>query len=284
MILVKTVTELRKMIEAQRSSGQQTGFVPTMGALHAGHLSLINSSVKLGLFTICSIFVNPTQFNNPDDFLKYPTTLEHDINLLEGAGTDLLFLPDASEIYPAGYVAPHYELGFLETVLEGKYRPGHFQGVCQVVDRLLSFVEPAHLFLGSKDYQQCMVIKKLVDDKHPGISVHFCDTVREPDGLAMSSRNMRLNPLQRIRAVEIIRTLREIEQGAKTKAPAELMATATGKLAAAGFRVDYVSLSDADTLIPIERWPHKGRVAVLIAAYLDDIRLIDNMVFESPHP
>jgi pantoate--beta-alanine ligase len=281
MILVKTVHELRKMIDAQRGSGQQAGFVPTMGALHAGHLSLIDTSVNQGLFTICSIFVNPTQFNNPDDFLKYPATLEHDINLLEGAGTHLLFLPDASEIYPAGYIAPHYELGYLETVLEGKYRPGHFQGVCQVVDRLLSFVEPAHLFLGSKDYQQCMVINKLVDDKHPGITVHFCDTIREPDGLAMSSRNMRLNPLQRIKAVEIIRTLREIEQQVHQFSPTQLIAHATDNLTYAGFRVDYVSLSDAATLAPVENWPHQGKVVALVAAYLEDIRLIDNIVFDT---
>src|SRR6186713_3613916 len=161
MILFKRAGDLAAWLAQQRKGGKTIGFVPTLGALHAGHISLIDISKRSAGVTVCSIFVNPTQFNDPNDFQKYPVTLEKDIYLLETAGTDVLFLPELSEVYPNGTKdLEHYDLGRLETIFEGKYRPGHFQGVCQVMRRLLDFVVPDDLFMGQKDYQQCMVVRR----------------------------------------------------------------------------------------------------------------------------
>src|SRR6476620_9509378 len=154
MILFKKAAQLSGYLRKQKTNGLSIGFVPTMGALHSGHLSLIAASKKEQSITVCSIFVNPTQFNNPDDFKHYPVRIEEDIEQLLKSDCDILFLPSAEEIYPVGYAAKHYDLGLLETILEGHYRPGHFQGVCQVVDRLLEIIEPTSLYLGQKDYQQ----------------------------------------------------------------------------------------------------------------------------------
>jgi pantoate--beta-alanine ligase len=161
MILFKRAAELAAYLETKAREGLLPCFIPTMGALHQGHLSLIKAAKAMNGITVCSIFVNPTQFNDPGDFHKYPVTIEKDIYLLEKQGADLLFLPGIAEIYPDGTDhLERYDLGYLETILEGKYRPGHFQGVCQVMRRLLAIVRPAHLFMGQKDYQQCMVLKK----------------------------------------------------------------------------------------------------------------------------
>src|SRR5690242_13565632 len=200
MILFKKVIDLRKWLDHQRQTENNIGFVPTMGALHSGHLSLIEASKKENSITVSSIFVNPTQFNDPTDFEKYPVTIEKDIDLLEGIGCDAIFLPSVEEIYPNGTKSvKHYELGYLEKILEGKFRPGHFQGVCMVVERLLEIVEPDKLYLGQKDFQQCMVIRKLISlmGKENTISLEISPTLREPDGLAMSSRNVRLNEEER---------------------------------------------------------------------------------------
>ncbi|MFZ1534928.1 MAG: pantoate--beta-alanine ligase, partial [Chitinophagaceae bacterium] len=200
MILFKKATDLRKWVDAQSKKGNSIAFVPTMGALHAGHISLIDAASKENQVTISSIFVNPTQFNDLKDFEKYPITIEKDIEMLEAAGCNVLFLPSVKEIYPEG-IKPEmqYELGYIETILEGKFRPGHFQGVCMVVHRLLDIVQPDNLYLGQKDYQQCMVISKLVEliNQQDTIKVNICPTLREKDGLAMSSRNMRLNEDER---------------------------------------------------------------------------------------
>ena len=208
MILFKKITELTHFLAKKKKNGNLIGFVPTMGALHNGHLSLIAQCKMQNTITVSSIFVNPTQFNQAKDFEKYPVTLENDINLLEKAGCDVLFLPSVTEIYPNGIAnLPQYQLGYLETVLEGKYRPGHFQGVCQVVHRLLDIVQPNNLYLGQKDYQQCMVIKKLVEITNLNINIVVGSTLREANGLAMSSRNMRLNDDERKKAVKIAETL-----------------------------------------------------------------------------
>ncbi len=257
------------------------GFVPTMGALHAGHLSLIDFCRKECSLTVCSIFVNPTQFNDPADFEKYPSTLESDIDRLESAGCDLLFLPSVHEIYPGGLNKINkYELGDLETKLEGAFRPGHFQGVCQVVERLLEIVQPAKLFLGQKDYQQCMVIAKLIVlmGKEEILSLRICPTLRESDGLAMSSRNMRLNKEERIKAVQVSRVLKMIKEQIKPGDISGLISSAAFILADEGFRVDYVSVADADNLEPVEEWDGRKKLVALAAAFLNDVRLIDNMI------
>ena len=176
-----------------------------MGALHNGHVSLISQSKKKTDITVCSIFVNHAQFNNPDDFEKYPSTIENDILLLEESGCDILFIPSEDEIYPdAASKNKHFELGYLEKVLEGEFRPGHFQGVCLVVERLLNIVEPDFLFLGQKDYQQCLVIKKLISLMQKNIKVIICPILREKNGLAMSSRNLRLNEEEKEFSISII--------------------------------------------------------------------------------
>jgi pantoate--beta-alanine ligase len=285
MILFKQPSDLTHWLKQQQAAGLSIGFVPTMGALHAGHISLINISRSETALTVCSIFINPTQFNDPADFAKYPVTLEKDIALLEKAGTDVLFLPDVTTLYPAGTMRlEHYDLGALESLLEGKYRPGHFQGVCQVMYRLLDIVRPDDLFMGSKDYQQCMVVQRLLVIMGLPTTLHRCPILREADGLAMSSRNTRLDPTQRTNALAIYRALRSIKEGWSADAPiAQLIASATTLLEAAAFRVDYVSIADATTLQPLSdavgpsSRRHDSAIA-LIAAFQGEVRLIDNML------
>src|SRR6201995_3614662 len=184
MILFRRTGDLAGWLKSQKEAGKSIGFVPTLGALHAGHISLIDISKKTTTLTVCSIFVNPTQFNDPKDFEKYPKTIEKDIILLENAGVEVLFLPELDEMYPDGTKnLETYDLGPLETILEGKYRPGHFQGVCQVMRRLLELVRPDDLFMGQKDYQQCMVVARLLELMGMGTKLHPCPIVREADGL-----------------------------------------------------------------------------------------------------
>ena len=279
MIVIKRIADLQKTLGEYRKMGQKLGFVPTMGALHLGHMSLINNSKQSGDAVIASIFVNPTQFNDPKDFEKYPVTIEKDIDLLERAGCDILFMPNEKEIYPDGRnKLPSYDLGYIETVLEGKYRPGHFQGVCQVVYRLLQIVEPDHLYLGQKDYQQCMVIKKMVEITGFSTRITVCTTLREADGLAMSSRNMRLNTAERAKAVRISETLQYIQQEVRPGFIADLTYRAEQYLKAEGFIVDYIAIADAQNLAILNNWDGETKIVALIAAYLNEVRLIDNML------
>lgn len=276
MIIFKQTGPLSQYLQRQKNEGKTTGFVPTMGALHDGHLVLIKTSNKENDLTICSIFVNPSQFNNQDDLKKYPVTTEKDIELLITNGCHILFLPSVDEIYPPGHIKKQYALGDLENILEGKYRPGHFQGVCQVVDRLLQVVKPHILYLGQKDFQQCMVIKRLLQltGKKKEIELKIEPTVREKDGLAMSSRNMRLTPLQKTNAAVIYQTLLQIKKNISTSSIKDVKNTATKKLTDAGFVVDYVEIVNADTLEPMEV---ENNSLAVIAASIGGIRLIDNM-------
>ena len=279
MILFKKIDALSAFINEKKEKGLSVGFVPTMGALHNGHISLINTCKQADQVTISSIFVNPTQFNEQKDFEKYPITLEKDIDLLEKNGCDVLFLPSVSEIYPNGTNdLPHYNLGYLETVLEGKYRPGHFQGVCQVVHRLLNAVLPHKLYLGQKDYQQCMVIKKLVELTGLNIQVVIGPTLREADGLAMSSRNTRLNEQERKQAVKISETLQFIKKEIKPGYTGDLTDRCFNYLTAEGFKPDYVAIANADNLQLLENWDGQQLLVALIATYLNEVRLIDNML------
>ena len=281
MIIFKKTRDLHKWLEAQRLAGISIGFVPTMGALHTGHLSLIESSIKANPVTVCSIFVNPTQFNDPKDFEKYPITIEKDIELLANAGCDILFLPSVKEIYP-DELSPSlkYDLGYLERILEGKFRPGHFQGVCMVVHRLLEIVMPDNFYLGQKDYQQCMVIKKLLAliGLSNAILVNICPTLREPDGLAMSSRNVRLNEDERIKATAIFRNLSFIKENLTTGDLKGLKETAFRNLSEAGFNVDYIEIADANDLSIIDDWDGQKKLVALAAAFMTEVRLIDNIL------
>lgn len=282
MILVKTILHLDKYLQFFRSYPGKIGFVPTMGALHSGHISLIEECRRDNDVTVCSIFVNPTQFNNPADFEKYPVTIEKDIDMLEAAGCDVLFMPSTNEMYPADDPVVHYELGFIETILEGKYRPGHFQGVCRIVDKLLKAVRPDDLYMGRKDYQQCMVVNKLIRIMQHPTRLHVCDTVRSPDGLALSSRNMRLTMAERMEALHIIKTLVSIRAALKPGELGTIKENAVQHLEQNGFKVDYVSIADADSLEEIDEWDGHRPMVGLIAAFLNEVRLIDNLALTAP--
>lgn len=279
MLIIKQPADLSAYLQKERRSGKKCGFIPTMGALHQGHLSLVNRAKEENELVVCSIFVNPTQFNDPKDFELYPKTLENDIYLLEKAACDVLFLPATVQIYPPGKVHDEwYDLGELESVLEGKYRPGHFQGVCQVVQRLIHIVEPEQLYIGQKDYQQCMVIKKLLSLIHVQTNVVICSTLREPNGLAMSSRNMRLSPEEKGKAAGIFEALSYISQNIQPGTLEHILAQAGNILSRYGLRADYVEIATAADLRLIDNWNGQTEIVALIAAYMGKVRLIDNMI------
>ena len=278
MILLKYIKDIDITVDIFKRKNKSIGFVPTMGALHDGHISLIEKSKTDHDITLCSIFINPTQFNNVIDLQKYPITLERDIDKLEKAGCDLLILPSTKEMYPADKENDHYELGMLENILEGSFRPNHFQGVCIVVDKLLKIVKPSALYLGRKDYQQCMVIKKMMVDKNYDIEFNICDTVRETDGLAMSSRNMRLSQMERQKALCIIESLVLIRNNIVPGELDFLKKEATDFLEKNGYKVDYTEIADAETLELQHKWDGKKKLVALVAAYLNDVRLIDNII------
>ena len=269
---------LQHYVAANLTSGIKTGFVPTMGALHAGHISLIETAKEENEFVYCSIFVNPTQFNNAVDLQKYPVTLEADIDLLEKTDCNLLFLPAVADMYPTGEIKKHYELGNLENILEGFYRPGHFQGVCMIVDKLLSLMRANTLYLGSKDYQQCMVIKKMMVERYSTTQLRIGDTLREINGLAMSSRNMRLSAEEKEQAVGIIECLNFIRDHIRPGNLNDLKKEAVYFLKNKGFKPDYAEIADAETLELINVWNGKTKAVALVAAYLGDVRLIDNII------
>lgn len=278
MVIFKTAQAVSHYLLQQKATGKTIGFVPTMGALHAGHLSLIEASVQQNDLTVCSIFINPTQFNNASDLKHYPVTIEKDIEQLIGASCSVLFLPSENEIYPEGYVAKHYNLGEIEQILEGFYRPGHFQGVCQVVDRLLQIIAPDNLYIGQKDYQQCIVISELVKLTGRGkeTRVIIIPTMRETNGLAMSSRNMRLNDTQKQKALQLIEELSFIKENIHTTTINDLQRHAVTALEKKGFQVDYVSIANAESLQPARS--KEQPLVALVAATLDGVRLIDNLL------
>ena len=277
MIIIREAERFRRFL-GEKATGTSFGFVPTMGALHAGHLALLHRSKRETDKTICSIFVNPTQFNDPADFSKYPITLEDDIRKLEMAGVDILFLPDVHEIYPEGTASLEtYDLGRMDQLLEGRQRPGHFQGVCQVVHRLLSVTRPDVLFMGRKDFQQCMVIRRLIHLKSIPVRLEICDTVREADGLAMSSRNMRLSPDDRPTAPILYDVLNGLKRGLEAGPLESRLRAGREALAAAGFRVDYLEICRTSDLEPVTEWDGHTPITALAAAFLGEVRLIDNI-------
>lgn len=277
MIIIREAERSRRFL-GEKATGTSFGFVPTMGALHAGHLALLQRSKRETDKTICSIFVNPTQFNDPADFSKYPITLEDDIRMLEMAGVDILFLPDVHEMYPEGTASLEtYDLGRMDRLLEGRQRPGHFQGVCQVVHRLLSFTTPDVLFMGRKDFQQCMVVRRLIHLKSIPVRLEICYTVREADGLAMSSRNMRLSPEDRSTAPILYDVLNRLKRGLDAGPLESLLRAGREALAAAGFRVDYLEICRTTDLEPVTEWDGHTPITALAAAFLGEVRLIDNI-------
>lgn len=279
MITFKLAKDLTKYLEKQKQVGNSIGFIPTMGALHEGHLSLLKKSVEMSKVTVCSIFVNPTQFNNREDLEKYPRTVSEDILLLEESRCDILFLPDENEMYPDEQSKQkHFDLGHLETILEGKFRPGHFQGVCLVMEKLLKFVNPDFLFLGQKDFQQCLVIQKLVHLLHDDTKIIICPILREPGGLAMSSRNVRLSPSDRKLASQLHQALVSIENRMDGHHFPELKEQAIHDLENKGFKVEYLELAGKTDLQILPDFKVKEELIILVAAFLSGIRLIDNLL------
>jgi pantoate--beta-alanine ligase len=279
MIIFKHPKDLQSYIQNGAIDPNSIGFVPTMGALHKGHISLIQTARVENSLVVASIFVNPTQFTDQLDFEKYPSTIESDILKLENSGCDILFLPSVADIYPNGITAnQQYNLGHLDTILEGKYRPGHFQGVCQIVHLLLQIISPGKLYLGQKDYQQCLVIKKMISLLHIGTSVIICPTQREPDGLAMSSRNVRLTSIEREKATYIFKMLNYINENSKAEDLEKLEQIVQNKLTEQGFKVEYVAIADQLTLENIQFRDKPSTPVALIAAYINQVRLIDNLI------
>ncbi len=279
MILFKHSKDLRSYLKKIKRNDLRVGFVPTMGALHQGHISLIDKSKNETDITVCSIYVNPVQFNNPEDFKNYPVTIEADILMLEKSRCDILFIPGGKEIYPdEDSKKKHFEIGYLETILEGKYRPGHFQGVCVVMEKLLNIVEPTHLFLGQKDFQQSLIIKKLVDLLKKDLEIIIVPTLREESGLAMSSRNLRLTHAEKNIAAELYKALVQIKKDlAPGKIPV-LKKEAISKLEDLGFKIDYLEIANTGNLKIVKDFTSGKDLIILIAAFLNNIRLIDNLL------
>lgn len=275
MLIIKQITDLQKVLA--KSEGN-IGFVPTMGALHQGHMSLINKAKQDNKCVVCSIFVNPTQFNDKNDYAKYPITLDSDIEKLILIGTDILFLPSVAEMYPNGLEEQEtYPIGYLDTILDGKFRPGHFNGVSQIVHKLLLATRPSHLYMGEKDFQQCLVVKQLIHQFNIPVQLVICPTLREHDGLAMSSRNMRLTTEERKQANEIYKGLVFIQDNKNQVEFENLKNTVWTLLENAKFIPEYIVLADADTLEILDSFNHTKKMVVLVAAKLGNIRLIDNM-------
>ena len=284
MRLFKYHKDLSQYLASFRQRSVPIGFVPTMGALHEGHLSLLEEARSRGCMSVVSIFVNPTQFNDPADFDKYPKTLDSDLLLLERQGCEVLYLPDVPDIYPQGPAltkAPELDLQGLDQRLEGAFRPGHFGGVVQVMERLLQLVQPQMLFMGLKDYQQVLVVRRLLEARKFPVELVGMETRREPDGLAMSSRNLRLSGQARSLAPLLHATLQEILQSIRRAPEAlpEWLQEGRRKLESSGFRVEYLELARADNLQALEA-PLEAPGRLLCAAWLDKVRLIDNLALE----
>ncbi|NTT84611.1 pantoate--beta-alanine ligase [Tabrizicola fusiformis] len=274
--IIQTVADLRSKVRAWRAAGQKIGVVPTMGALHEGHLSLARRARAECDRVITTIFVNPKQFNNPDDLKKYPRTLEADAVLLSGVPVDVVFAPGVEEVYPDGFITT-VSVGGVSEPLEGRMRPGHFDGVATVVTKLFGMTEADRGYFGQKDWQQLQVVLRLVRDLNLPVEVVGCETIREADGLAMSSRNVRLTPEGRAVAgvlyAAVTVAAEEIRAGQSDRMA---IREAAEKLRAAGFeRVEYIELRDAETLMPSDD-PRRPR-RMLAAAWLDGVRLIDNI-------
>jgi len=279
-VVVDKISDLKTMLQGFRSEGKSIGFVPTMGALHKGHVSLVERSVAENDITVVSIFVNPTQFNDKNDLKNYPRMPEKDIAMLEAAGVNVVFMPTESEIYPEPDTRV-FDFGMLDKVMEGKFRPGHFNGVAQVVSKLFDIVEPHRAYFGQKDYQQLAIIRAMVRMLGYRIEIVGCPIVREPDGLAMSSRNLLLTPEHRKSAPLIYQTLAEARNKTNEFSVKEMIDWVVNRINSdPNLKVEYFELADADSLLPVQGWDHPNGIVGCIAVWAGNIRLIDNMMFK----
>ena len=280
MKLVHTIQELRAELDIQRKAGKKIGFVPTMGALHEGHASLVRRAVAENEIVVVSVFVNPTQFNDKNDLLKYPRTLEADCELLEKEGTAYVFAPSVEEIYPEPDTR-QFSYAPLDTVMEGKFRPGHFNGVCQVVSKLFMMVEPDVAYFGEKDFQQLAIIREMVKQMNFPLQIVGCPIVREADGLALSSRNARLSDEQRKQALEISQTLFKSVEYAASHTLEETQQFVEESIAAAeGLELEYFEIVDGMTLQKIASWEDTDYVVGCITVFCGEVRLIDNIKYK----
>jgi len=280
MILYKRSNDLKSYFGKNKFSGKSVGFVPTMGALHEGHSSLIRRSKNENDLTCCSIFVNPAQFNDPADMEKYPRPIEKDLAALESAGCDVLFLPESKDIYPEGIAhLKRYDLGHLENILEGKSRPGHFQGVANVVHRLLNIVSPDRMYLGQKDFQQMKVLERLKNLESLPVEIIMCPIVREDGGLAFSSRNIRLSPEERNNAQVIFRTLQWVKEASVDQSLHSIRKEAIERInKTPGARVDYFECCDATGFTIIPSIGERKNTVFVTAVMFGEVRLLDNVL------
>ena len=281
MLLFKKVDDLQHYLQQFREKKQSIGFVPTMGALHRGHLSLIKKAKAESEIVVCSIFVNPTQFNDASDLEKYPRTAGDDINLLTSEYTDVLFMPPAEEVYPKGLdTSLKLDFGDLASVMEGKFRSGHFDGMAQVVKRLLDIVQPSHLFMGQKDFQQLTIVRSMLTQLNMNINLVMCPIIREKDGLAMSSRNVRLTPKHRKSDILLSKTLKEAKKLINKKSPQEIKAFAMEELSISEFKPEYFDIVDGITLQDIDDFEGTKFAVACTAVWVGEVRLIDNLVLK----
>lgn len=280
MELYTTITSLQNALKEERSKGLKIGFVPTMGALHQGHLSLVETAGSMCDIVVVSIFVNPTQFNDKNDLANYPRTLESDMKLLSTTRCEYIFSPAVEEVYPVPDTRK-FDFGNLEAVMEGAFRPGHFNGVAQVVSRLFEIVLPDMAFFGRKDFQQMAIIRDMVRQLNVPIEIVPCDIIREKDGLAMSSRNKLLLPEYRNCAPLIYQTLREAKYLVNLKTVQEIKEYVVNQINATQLlRVEYFAIVDDTTLVSVESWSEAGTKVGCIAVYAGKVRLIDNIILD----
>lgn len=280
MKIIHTISCLQHELSLYKEQGKCIGLVPTMGALHAGHISLVDYSVKENDVTVVSVFVNPTQFNDKEDLLKYPRTLEADCEWLEKASVSIVFAPSVEEMYPVPDTR-RFSYPPLDTVMEGVSRPGHFNGVCQIVSKLFDAVEPDRAYFGEKDFQQLAIIREMVRQMHYTIDIVGCPIVREEDGLALSSRNMRLSVQDREHALEISHTLFGSRTFASSHTVYETRKFVEDAMAVApGLRLEYFAIVDGNTLQEIDRWDASDYIVGCIVVFCGDVRLIDNIKYK----
>ena len=280
MKLVHTIQELRAELDIQRKAGKKIGLVPTMGALHEGHASLVRRAVAENEVVVVSDFVNPTQFNDKNDLLKYPRTLEADCELLEKEGAAYVFAPSVEEVYPEPDTR-QFSYAPLDTVMEGKYRPGHFNGVCQIVSKLFMMVEPDKAYFGEKDFQQLAIIREMVKQMNFPLEIVGCPIVREADGLALSSRNARLSEEERQQALNISKKLFASKEYAASDTVEETQKFVEESIAASeGLELEYFELVDGTTLQKISTWDETNYAVGCITVYCGEVRLIDNIKYK----
>lgn len=280
MKLIQTIQELRTELDALRKEGETIGLVPTMGALHAGHASLVKRAVAENDVVVVSDFVNPTQFNDKNDLLKYPRTLDADCKLLEECGASFVFAPSVEEIYPEPDTR-QFSYAPLDTVMEGKFRPGHFNGVCQIVSKLFLIVEPTRAYFGEKDFQQLAIIREMVRKYPFNLEIVGCPIVREADGLALSSRNARLSDEQRIQALQISKTLFASVEYAQTHTLAETKAFVESAISnSEGLRLEYFEIVDGNSLQTVCDWKDSSYIVGCITVFCGEVRLIDNIKYK----